>query len=433
MSARRNACPGFSAPMPTGDGLLVRLLPAGRIGIDAFIAFCAAARQHGNGTIEITARGSVQVRGLSEHSAEEFAAAVAALGIAADGVPIIASPLDDDPEAVISAGALAAELRLAIGNLDLAFAGQGLTLAPKISVVVDSGGQLHLDALTADIRLRAIATPDGPRLAAGIAGDGASAIWLGTVAPDKACAAVAALLKAIVAIGPTARAKDLLSVDSDICRRLLRPYLGEGIDGSGLDRRPPPRPPAEPLGVHPLRDGMAALGITLAFGHADADRLARLAVITANHGAVALRPAAGRALLIMGVAPDHAVALAKSAARLGFITRPDDPRRRIVACPGTPACSSALMPTRELAATLVAALADSREAAQIAVPAIATATFHLSGCRKGCAHPTPAAVTVVGTERGCGIVRNDSAGAEPARFVAPAGLVAAVVAEAAHG
>ena len=30
--------------------------------------------------------------------------------------------------------------------------------------------------------------------------------------------------------------------------------------------------------------------------------------------------------------------------------------------------------------------------------------IHISGCAKGCAHPGAAALTVVGTERGCGIV-----------------------------
>ena len=61
---RRGACPGLSAPMPTGDGLLVRLLPIGTIPLDAFAALCAAAQAHGNGVIEVTARGSIQVRGL---------------------------------------------------------------------------------------------------------------------------------------------------------------------------------------------------------------------------------------------------------------------------------------------------------------------------------------------------------------------------------
>ena len=48
----RGACPGLSAPMATGDGLLVRLLPIGTIALDTFADLSAAARQHGNGIVE---------------------------------------------------------------------------------------------------------------------------------------------------------------------------------------------------------------------------------------------------------------------------------------------------------------------------------------------------------------------------------------------
>ena len=56
----RGACPCLAEPMETGDGLLARIVPTGLIPIDAFAALCAAARTHGNGQMEITARGSLQ-------------------------------------------------------------------------------------------------------------------------------------------------------------------------------------------------------------------------------------------------------------------------------------------------------------------------------------------------------------------------------------
>ena len=74
---RRGTCPALSTPMPTGDGWLVRLLPIGTIGLDAFAALCDAAQAHGNGVVEVTGRGSIQVRGLTPDSAPRFAAAAA--------------------------------------------------------------------------------------------------------------------------------------------------------------------------------------------------------------------------------------------------------------------------------------------------------------------------------------------------------------------
>ena len=40
----------------------------------AFAGLCAAARKHGNGTMEISARGNLQVRGLTPRSAPLFCA-----------------------------------------------------------------------------------------------------------------------------------------------------------------------------------------------------------------------------------------------------------------------------------------------------------------------------------------------------------------------
>ncbi|MBV8321379.1 MAG: precorrin-3B synthase, partial [Hyphomicrobiales bacterium] len=61
---RRGICPGLSQPMATGDGLLVRLTPTGTtMSCEAFAALCTAARNCGNGVIEITSRGSIQIRG----------------------------------------------------------------------------------------------------------------------------------------------------------------------------------------------------------------------------------------------------------------------------------------------------------------------------------------------------------------------------------
>ena len=103
---RRGACPGLSTPMATGDGLLARLLPIGTLSLDAMAGFCAAARRHGNGILEITSRGSIQVRGLTETSAPPFAEAVARLGIVAqEGVPVISGPLAGlDPNELIAVG-----------------------------------------------------------------------------------------------------------------------------------------------------------------------------------------------------------------------------------------------------------------------------------------------------------------------------------------
>ena len=284
--SRRGWCPGLSRPMLTGDGLLVRFLPVDHIAVPAFIGLCDAARRHGNGTIEISARGSVQVRGLTERSAAAFARDVEALAIpAADGMPIVVDPLPEDPNCLVDATSVANKLRSHIARA-------GLALGPKLCITIDGGGRVHLDALSADVRLRAVSTDTGPRLQVAIAGDANSAIPLGLIRLDEVSETVVRLLATIAEHGPAARARD--------CIRALRKAGGE--IGSDAPYQFSARLPAEPIGVHALRDQKVGLGIAPAFGHAHATAFIDLAHIAGAYGAAALRPAPGRALLLINAA-----------------------------------------------------------------------------------------------------------------------------------
>ena len=258
---RRNACPGLSTPMPTGDGLLARFLPAGRMALDAFTSFCDAAHRHGNGTIEVTARGSMQVRGLTPRSAPMLAGEIAALHIAADGLPVITNPLSED-DAKIDTTALTVNLRRAIADARLA-------LAPKVSIVIDGGSPLHLDALTADVRLGVIKATDGSRIHIALGGDAATAMPLGTATPEETPEIVMRLLR-VIASSRNGRAADILRDEGiGAFRAVIEPPL---------DPAPPlpQRAPAEPVGRHQLCDGSFAFGVGLAFGHTDAEALAQL-------------------------------------------------------------------------------------------------------------------------------------------------------------
>ncbi len=97
-------------------------------------------------------------------------------------------------------------------------------------------------------------------------------------------------------------------------------------------------------------------------------------------------------------------------------SRSDDPRRLIAACPGAPSCASGLIPARALAAELAPLLPPEQRAPS------GGAIIHISGCPKGCAHPAAAPLTIVGTERGCGIIRDGTARVTPERYIDPGDL-----------
>ena len=188
------------------------------------------------------------------------------------------------------------------------------------------------------------------------------------------------------------------------------PHVQPGLVG------PRPRAQIELIGTHPLRDEHRALGVGLAFGHAEAETLIALAESASAHGARAVRPAPDRALLLIGIAEQDITASAHEAARLGFVTRADDPRRRIVACPGAPACASGFIAARKLALEFADLLGSHILQGKD--------LMHISGCAKGCAHPQPAALTIVGSARGCGIVEHGTARATPHTYVDPRQLAA---------
>jgi precorrin-3B synthase len=389
--------------MPTGDGLLVRLQPNGTVPLAAFATLCTAARRHGNGVIEVTSRGNIQIRGLSAESAPRFAAAVAALGIAADdGVPVHCNVLAGiGADELFDAGALAAELRHAPAQRALA-----AKLSPKVAVAIDGGGGPNLATLSADVRLCAQPVNGEIILHVAIGGDGQSATDLGNIDPVHGAGSVVRLLDVVARHGRKRRARDIVAADGEAVFRtaladLLLPGPNTPLRGNERDV----------IGNHPLRDGSVACGVGLAFGHSDATTLEQLTEVANAAGASGFRAAAGRAVLAIGLPPLNLSTFTTAAEKLGFITRAGDPRRRVIACAGAPICGSAYIAARAMAPLI----ADRAEV-----------TVHVSGCAKGCAHPAPAALTVVGTPAGCALVADGTARDAPFSVVAAKDLTAAM-------
>jgi precorrin-3B synthase len=278
-------------------------------------------------------------------------------------------------------------------------------LGPKVSVVIDGGSMLHLDAIRADIRLRA-----GSGFACwhvGLGGDATSATPIGAVAAANAVEIVTRLLETIAQLGPQARARDLIRGQGPGAFRTTTADLL--IEASG----PTARPQSDPIGTHRLRDGRLGLGIGLAFGHTDADALEGLIEAAERAGVSSLRTAPGRALLLIGLADAASTGLVADAESLGFITRRDDPRRNVVACAGAPICISAEIPARALGPLISSAAAGLLDG---------SLTVHVSGCPKGCAHPGSSGLTIVGRQNGCGLVVGGSARDHPGASIAAAAL-----------
>lgn len=366
----RGACPSLSAPMPTGDGLLVRMTPRGGALTPLQLAGVAeAAQSFGNGAIEITGRGSLQIRGLSDRTVESFGRAIEGLGVAAEGTPEIRiGPLAGrDASEIDDPRPLADEIRRAIEARTIA-----ARLAPKVSVVVDSGGALNLASVAADIRLEAV-TAGTWRLCVGRGGTDSLPIGQGPA--RDAVAASVALLEILAGAGKQVRARDLDPAAWLVIAAALAPAAAATQSVS-----------ASPVGIFALSDGSVARGFALPYGQIDAETLRSFALFL--DAGWELRLAPSRGLLVLGLLQVESERLGAIAEEHGLVVDANDLRLRIAACAGAPACASAHLPTKSIAQSVVALRPDLLAA----LPAL-----HVSGCGKQCARPAGASLSLIGT------------------------------------
>ncbi len=292
MTTQRGWCPSLYEPMATGDGLLVRVKPpAARLTTAAIHAVADAAAQFGNGVVELTRRGNLQLRGLTPGSVAGFAAAMVAAGLA-DPNPaverrriVMPPPLaGDDPAVPSDALALAEAIERVVPP----------GLPPKFCVAIDGGGVLA-GAPAADIVIDA-----------------------------RTCTA-----------NTLARVQRQMDEAAGQARGIVQAACT----------------PESAIGFHPYATGHhGAFGLGLPFGQTDAAGLRILAGLADRFGGGAIRTSPWRAMLLGRVAVHDLADLRIAAAE--WVLDPADPRLRITACVGSPGCDRATVPARADAARL---------------------------------------------------------------------------------
>jgi precorrin-3B synthase len=387
---RRGWYPSTLRPMETGDGWLVRLHPPGGVLTPAQLGRIAElAAEHGNGLVEISARGNMQLRGVS---AQTHPALVEALlserlvdehdGDGPQRLTLVSPLAGHDASDLIDTARLAEEIE-AVGRSILG-------LPAKTLLVVDGGGAMALDGFAGDLRIVAVASesvvfglPDGT--------------WQGPVVLARATVFAAAILRAFAAA---------LGKQPDTIRRMrdLSPAALAALCSLPATEPPARCPAPRRAGTFSLNDGRFAALIGLPVGRCDAAALANLAHAAGALGATGLRLSPWRGLAFHGLASDAAASLLADAKALGLIVRDDDPRLSVQACAGKPAClraeADAMADAAILAETLAAELVNGL-------------SLHVSGCLKSCAHPGTSDLTLVGDGGGYHVVFAGSTRDEP--------------------
>jgi len=354
-------CPGALRPMPSGDGLVVRVRPTlGRLTPLQAQGLAGLAQQYASPVLELTSRANLQLRGVCPDSYPDLIHGLRSLGLLDERADVEArrnlliSPFWTEADGT---PAVCEGLNHALADTDAP------ALPGKFGFAIDLGAQAVLRGASADIRLERL----GDQVL--VYADGATT---GACVPlHQAAPTAMELARWFVASGGVVNGRG----------RMARLLQRQALPAPFTTTRVPVAP------AHTATVGNSATGMVvgLEFGQLPADILHQLAALAP------LRITPWRGLVLEGLhtAPNLPE----------LITHPGDARLRVAACTGAPGCPQALGPTRALARFLAPLLPAGR-------------TAHVSGCAKGCAHHG-ATLTLVARAAGFDLIDHGTADAAP--------------------
>ena len=373
---RADACPGALQTHAAADGALARVrLPGGVVTAAQLRILAAAARDLGDGALELTSRGNVQLRGLGSGADVELATRLAEAGL-------LPSPEHDRVRNVL-ASALSG--KTAGGHVDArawaAMFDAGLRADPALAalpgrfLVTLDDGRGDVAGLGGDVGLLAL---DGRTVALTLAGADSGLRSEPGAAVDLALAATRAYLDERTAQGGTAWRLAELDGGADA--------VATRLGGSGSRSEPLPEPATTgPVGVVPQLDGRSAIGGVVPFGRLSA----RAAEVLAG-AAEEVQVTPWRSVAVPDVDPGAVAGSTADLAGAGLVLEADSPWLRLTACTGLPGCAKSLADVR---ADATAALVGRR------LPADG-ARQHWAGCERRCGRPRGDVVDVVATGTG---------------------------------
>jgi precorrin-3B synthase len=339
-----DACPGALQVHQAADGALVRVrLPGGMITAGQLAALCDVSSGLGSGTLELTSRGNVQLRGITDvtAAAEKIAAAGLLPSATHERVRnIVASPLSGRVGG-------RSDVRRWVGELDAALCAEPrlAELGGRFWFGLDDG-RADVSGLGADVGVHVF--DDGPALL--LAGH-----ETGVRVADVTATLITIALRFVEIRGKAWRISEL---DAPAA-------LVGGVE-LGTSFRPVTRPP---VGWIAQDDGRVALGAAVPLGVLSAHIAEFLAAIEAP---LVVTP--WRSVLVCDLSEEIADVSVRVLAPLGLVFDENSPWLNVSSCTGRPGCVHSSADVR----------ADAAAALDVACPV----HRHFVGCERACGSPS---------------------------------------------
>ena len=365
--ALADRCPGLLRPHVAEDGPLVRLrIPGGQTTSTVLRELSAIAAEYGEGSVQLTSRSNVQLRGLARHRMRELVERVAATGLLPSVTHervrnIAASPLTGLPGT--GQTRRRPDLRALVAQLDVAVCATPalVELPGRFLFAVDDGSR-DVTGLKFDLAFRADDPLEDERSGSGTVLVGDARHGIPTATADAVDVMITLACRFL-------ELRDLLSP---------RPWhIAELPEVGELDPRIQPVPsPAVPAAGVPLGVIGDAASVAVPLSLLSAGQIEAVHRATRG-GTVVITPWRG---LVLPGAAESLPALDKA----GLIIDAASVWSQLTACMGAPGCARSAISTQSTAAQLVAAL-----------PGPPALPVHLSGCERRCGSPHGAHVDLV--------------------------------------
>lgn len=354
----QDACPGALQVHRAADGALARVrLPGGRIAATQMAALAHAATEWGAGTLELTSRGNLQIRGIADNATSAVADAVAAAGLLPSPTHervrnIVASPLSGRTGTTSDVRALVTELDAAICGDD------GLASLPGRFLFGVDDGRGDVSGLDADVGIH-------------VDGDTAALLLAGRDTGVRV-----ALADAVGAMCSVAQRFAQQRGNAWRINELGDPVMLiadlRATEPPGATWDPVIRPPVGWIGQN---DGRIALGAAVPLGVLPARTAEFLAAIEAP---MVITP--WRSVLVCDLDEGVADVALRVLAPMGLVFDQNSPWLAVSACTGSPGCAHSA--------------ADVRADATAAVEQPTAEHRHFVGCDRACGSPPVGQVLV---------------------------------------